>query len=211
LYEATNDVKYLERSKPVFARFKQVFSKDDVIIDECEPTASCKVNQASFKGIAIRGLTKYFEVADAETKASIQNMIKKSAQGMAATCNDAWACNTLWTPGSPVYSDVHTQNTALELLNALSIVSDKLPGNGPVQPQSSVTVQPPSVQSQSSVAVKPQSSVTVKPQSSVNVKPVTTARRTSAVKPTPETIYIGAAAPYSMGMLSTFIGYLLAI
>jgi hypothetical protein len=75
---------------------------------------------------------------------------------MAATCNDAWACNTLWTPGSPVYSDVHTQNTALELLNALSTVTGQLPGNGTLQPQASISVQP-----QMSVTVQPQASVTV--------------------------------------------------
>lgn len=124
LYKVTGDEQYLQRSRKVFARFKEVFTVDDIIIDICEPSQSCEVNQAAFKGIAIRGLSHYYRaVSDAETRNSIQNMIRKSAQGMAATCKDNWACNTLWTPGSPAYSDVHTQNTALELLNALSIIS----------------------------------------------------------------------------------------
>jgi len=56
-------------------------------------------------------------------------MVTKSVEGMAKTCSDGWACNNIWTPGAQVYTDVHTQNTALELLNTFSIVSKDGPSD----------------------------------------------------------------------------------
>jgi rhamnogalacturonyl hydrolase YesR len=125
LYKATGDEKYMRHAKTVLTRSQSVFTKNGVIIDECEPTNSCKVNQAAFKGIFVRAIGYLYSTTNDESmRTTIKNMITTSAEGMAATCNDKWACNVLWTPGSPAYSDVHTQNTALELFNVLTLVTD---------------------------------------------------------------------------------------
>ena len=125
LYKTTGEEKYLRDAKAVLSRAQSIFTKDGIIIDECEPNNSCKVNQAAFKGIFVRALGYLYSATnDASMRSAIKSMISKSVQSMSATCNDKWACNVIWTPGAPVYSDVHTQNTALELLNVLCIVAD---------------------------------------------------------------------------------------
>ena len=203
LFKVTNDQRYMNDASKVFSRFQSVFTKDGIIIDECEPTNSCKVNQAAFKGIAVRGLGHYYQVVqDQQIRSSIQTLIQKTAQGMAATCNDQWACNMVWTPGSPAYSDVHTQNTALELLNALSIVSGgevKPTGQQQTQP-SQDTTQPPPQQTQP--AQQPQQTA----------EPVTKVETTSLSNPTGD----GTDIPLSddgltitsKGAISIFLAYL---
>lgn len=136
LYKATGDNKYMKEASLVLKRSQQVFTDNQgIIIDECEPENKCKVNQAAFKGIFVRCLGYLYSVAnDKSIRSSIKNMVFKSVKGMAKTCNNKWGCNTLWTSGSPVYSDVHTQNTALELFNTLCVILGKS------KPKSSVTV-----------------------------------------------------------------------
>lgn len=124
LYKATGDKKYITEANLVLKRSLKVFTdKNGKIIDECEPENKCKVNQAAFKGIFVRCLGYLYSLTkDQSIRSSIKDIVVKSVEGMSKTCNEKWGCNTLWTPGSVVYSDVHTQNTALELFNTLCII-----------------------------------------------------------------------------------------
>jgi mannan endo-1,6-alpha-mannosidase len=139
LYKATGDDKYMKNAKTVLNRAQTIFAdKNGIIIDECEPSKSCKVNQAAFKGIFLRGLAYLYSSTKEESiRSPIKGMITSSLNGMVKTCSDSWACNNIWTPDAKVYSDVHTQNTALELFNTYSVILGKSTTVAPEPPKNS--------------------------------------------------------------------------
>jgi hypothetical protein len=223
LYKATGDEKYIAASKTVLKRSEKVFTNGNgAIIDECEPTNSCKVNQAAFKGIFVRGLSYlYSNTKDQEIRSTIKNMVTKSVEGMAKTCSDGWACNNIWTPGAQVYTDVHTQNTALELLNTFSIVSKDGTGASGVTdgPKKSPTkVVPDAAETKPAQNEEPGYGAEpgypeVSEEPATEVAPVENEDDTSTTDISDEdNLYLAQAnSLHSFGMISLAIGYFLVI
>jgi mannan endo-1,6-alpha-mannosidase len=124
LYAATKKDVYVQDAQRILKRSIEIFSKDSILTDPCETAErKCQANQVQPKGTAVRGYMYLWNtMEDATVRSSIERVVSASLSGMAPTCNDQWGCNSLWSPGSPVYTDVHTQIVAVELLNAAATI-----------------------------------------------------------------------------------------
>jgi mannan endo-1,6-alpha-mannosidase len=123
LYAATKKDVYVQDAQRILKRSLDIFSKDNILTDPCEAEKKCQANQVQPKGTAVRGyMYLWNNMEDATVRSSIERVVSASLSGMAPTCNDQWGCNSLWSPGSPIYTDVHTQIVAVELLNTVAAV-----------------------------------------------------------------------------------------
>lgn len=140
MYAVTGNQKYLSDANTVLGNTISLFSKNGVFTDPCE-AQGCPANQVQPKGAAVRGLSYLWNTTtDQNMKNTIAQVILTSVQGMSQSCTSAWACGSLWSPGAPIYSDVHTQIVAVELLNAAAIIKNvKIQSNVPLGDAPGVT------------------------------------------------------------------------
>ncbi|KAJ3274068.1 hydrolase 76 protein [Terramyces sp. JEL0728] len=127
LYKATNDPQYMTAAENIAKKALSLYSSNGIIRDRCETSqAGCAQDQVSPKGTFIRGLSYvYMFSKNSDIKSLIQTTLQSSAKALLPMCDNNWnVYSDYWSTGKSVSKQgVHLQMNALELFNALSLIS----------------------------------------------------------------------------------------
>ncbi|KAJ3257126.1 hydrolase 76 protein [Boothiomyces macroporosus] len=146
LYKATGDQQYMTAAENIAKKAMDLYSNNGVIQDRCETSANgCAQDQVSPKGTFIRGLAYvYMFTSNQDMKNLIQTTLQNSAKALIPMCDNNWnAYSDYWSTGKSVSTkSVHLQMNALELFNALTLISNNGQSAKLQQPVSAPQTQP---------------------------------------------------------------------
>jgi mannan endo-1,6-alpha-mannosidase len=150
----------------------------DVMVDVCEPSGKCNLDQRSFKAYLARFMVKT-ATAMPSTKETIAKYLKSSAKAAAKACpvGDGLNCGAVWYTGTTDgVTGLGQQLSALEVTQALlAIKQHSIPSAG-----DDAKPQPEPSSTKSTVASTPAATYT-----SSSVAPTSTSSRTSSAVPSP--------------------------